>query len=104
MLESRPVMQDPGTGRIPRVLTDRQIAGLMAQSGCLVVGLLLAAVLAGIWLDRTLNTRPLLTLILVLGTVPVTIFLLFRISMRAISSVKPGAPRAPKDRNDDDEA
>jgi F0F1-type ATP synthase assembly protein I len=74
----------------------------MAQSGCLVVAMVLVAVVAGIWLDRVLGTRPVLTLLLVLGSVPVTLFVLFRIATQAISAVKPPAAHTTKDRNDND--
>jgi F0F1-type ATP synthase assembly protein I len=102
MLESSAVTQKPGPDRTPRILTESQIAGLTAQSGCLVVGLVLIAVVLGIWLDRLLNTRPLITLALVLGSMPLTIYLLFRIAMRATAAGRQAAPRAEKDRNDHD--
>ena len=75
----------------------------MTQSGCLVVGLVLVAVVAGIWLDRALGTRPVLTLVLVLGSVPLTLLLLFRTATRAVSAVKPAAKPAPKVMDDDDD-
>ena len=103
MLESRPVTQKTNPDRNPRISPETQIAGLMAQSGCLVVAMVLVAVVAGIWLDRTLNTRPVLTLLLVLGSVPVTLFVLFRIATQAISAVKPPAAHPRKEPNDDDD-
>ena len=102
MLQSRPVTQKSSQDRTPRILSESQVAGLTAQSGCLVVGVVLVAVVAGIWLDRMLDTRPLITLVLVLGSVPVTIYLLFRIAMRAVAGNRQGAARAGKDRNDHD--
>jgi F0F1-type ATP synthase assembly protein I len=74
----------------------------MAQSGCLVVGVVLAAVVGGIGLDRILDTRPLFTLFLVLGSVPVTLYVLFRMSMRAISAIPPAKPGGKKTEDDDD--
>jgi F0F1-type ATP synthase assembly protein I len=75
----------------------------MAQSGCLVVGMVLAAVVGGIWLDRALNTRPILTLLMVLGSIPVTLFVLFRMARRAVSAVKPAAERGQKVPDDDED-
>lgn len=75
----------------------------MTQSGCLVVALVLVAVVAGIWLDRALGTRPVLTLVLVLGSVPLTLLLLFRTATRAVSAVKPAAKPAQKGMDDDDD-
>jgi F0F1-type ATP synthase assembly protein I len=83
-------MSNSGQKHPPRLMSDAQVAGLMAQSGCLAFGMVLATVVGGIWLDRLLNTRPLMTLLLVLGSVPVTIFLLFRIAMRAVANSRTG--------------
>jgi F0F1-type ATP synthase assembly protein I len=97
------VTQSPGLGKPSRVLTNEQIAGLMTQSGCLVVALVLVAVVGGIWLDRMLGTRPVITLVLVLGSIPLTLFLLFKTATRAISAVKPAAQPAKKVLDDDDD-
>ncbi len=74
----------------------------MTQSGCLVVALVLIAVVAGIWLDRMLGTRPVITLVLVLGSVPLTLLLLFRMASQAMSAVPPPAKPAKKVVDDDD--
>jgi hypothetical protein len=73
----------------------------MAQSGCLVVIVILLAVAAGIWLDRELGTRPVITLVLVLGSVPVALFLLYRMARQAISAVSPAARPVKKVVDDD---
>lgn len=100
MLEFLAEMQNSGNNLPSRILTDAQISGVIAQCGCLVVVMVLVSLGAGIFLDRTFHTRPLLTLLLVLGSVPVTLFLLFRIAMRATSADRQGTGRAEKDRND----
>jgi F0F1-type ATP synthase assembly protein I len=97
------VAETPGSGKPSRVLTNEQIAGLMTQSGCLVVALVLIAVVAGIWLDRVLGTRPVITLVLVLGSVPLTLFVLFRMATQAVSTVKPAVKSAHKVLDDDDD-
>jgi F0F1-type ATP synthase assembly protein I len=75
----------------------------MAQSGCLVVAVILLAVAAGIWLDRELGTRPVIMLVLVMGSVPVTLFLLYRMATQAISAAPPAARPAKKVVDDDSE-
>lgn len=75
----------------------------MTQSGCLVVALVLIAVVAGIWLDRVLGTRPVITLVLVLGSVPLTLLLLFRMATQAMSAVPPPVKPAEKALYDDDD-
>ncbi len=102
MLEFCAVTQKSSQDRTPRLLSESQIAGMTAQSGCLVVGVVMIAVVAGIWLDRVLNTRPLITLALVLGSLPLSIYLLFRIAMQAVKAGRQEVPRADKDRDDHD--
>jgi MFS-type transporter involved in bile tolerance (Atg22 family) len=46
--------------------------------GCLTVLVIGAAILAGLWLDNQFQTKPFITIILVLASVPVTLYLIFR--------------------------
>lgn len=47
--------------------------------GCLTVVVVGVAVFAGLWLDNQFQTKPFLTIILVLASVPVTLYLIFRV-------------------------
>jgi F0F1-type ATP synthase assembly protein I len=87
-------MLEPERNPNPRALSDAQVAGLLAKSGCLVFCIVMGAVLGGILLDRLLNTQPLFTLLLVLGSAPVTLFLVYRFSMRTLAEA-PRTPAAP---------
>jgi len=62
-----------------QVATSLALAGLLGQVGCLTFVIVLGAILAGLWIDTRFDTRPLFTLVLVLGSVPVTLYLMFRI-------------------------
>lgn len=64
------------------------VAGVLAQVGCLTVIILLAALGGGLLLDTQFNSRPLFTLLLVLGSVPVTVYLLFRIVLSGMSRMQ----------------
>jgi MFS-type transporter involved in bile tolerance (Atg22 family) len=64
------------------------MAGVLVQVGCLTVIVLLAALVGGLWLDTRFNTRPLFTLIFVLGSVPITVYLLFRIVLSGMSRLQ----------------
>lgn len=98
-------MQKNGRNLTRQLVTQYQVVGLAAQSGCLVVGVLLAAIVAGIWLDRALDTRPVFTLALVLGSLPLTTFLLFRLAIRTVSSARAAEPPSGGERdNSADEA
>jgi F0F1-type ATP synthase assembly protein I len=100
VLKSPFVKQETNPKPVPGGWNDSQIAGLVAQTGCLVVSFVLVMVFAGIWLDRVLNTRPMLTLLLVLGSMPFSIYILMRIAQRAVAKNRPLPARA--DRKQDD--
>jgi F0F1-type ATP synthase assembly protein I len=99
------VTQNPEETQRPRMLSDAEIFGLLAQTGCFVFLAVIASVLAGIWLDRVLNTRPLFTLLLVLGGSPFTLYALYRFALRAAARTRQNPPRsaAKGTRVDDDE-
>lgn len=61
------------------------VGALLGQVGCLTLVVILVALVAGLWLDRQLDTRPLFTVLLMLGSVPVTIFLMIRVVLAGAS-------------------
>ena len=65
------------------------LASIAGQVGCLTLVIIFLALFAGLWLDRYLDTRPLFTIVLLIGSVPVTLFLMFRVVRAATSRIKP---------------
>jgi hypothetical protein len=63
------------------------IAGILGQVGCVTLLVIAAALGAGLWLDTQLNSKPLFTLILMLGSVPVTIYVMVRIVLGGMARV-----------------
>jgi F0F1-type ATP synthase assembly protein I len=59
------------------------IAGVIGQVGCLVVLLVGLALGVGMLIDRFLGTDGLFTVLLMLGSVPATLYLTVRVSMAA---------------------
>lgn len=55
------------------------LLGVIGQVGCLTLVIILVALVAGLWLDNQFQTRPLFAIVLILASVPVTIFLMFRV-------------------------
>jgi hypothetical protein len=49
----------------------------VGQVGCLTLIIVIAALLAGLWLDDLFATRPVITILLMVGSVPVTLFVTF---------------------------
>ena len=60
----------------------------------LVAGITLVVIfvslLAGLWLDKILNSKPWFTISLILLAIPVTLFLTFRIVKMATGKIQPG--------------
>ena len=68
------------------------LAGLAGQVGFLTLVIVFAALFGGLWLDRRFETKPLFTILFLIGSVPVTIFVMFRVAMSAVAKIKPTAP------------
>ena len=65
------------------------LASIAGQVGCLTLVIIFVALFAGLWLDRYFATRPLFTIVLLIGSVPVTLFLMFRVVRAATNRIKP---------------
>jgi hypothetical protein len=61
--------------------------GLAGQIGCVIPLIILAAVLGGVWLDRHFDTGHVLTLLLLLASLPLSIYLTFVMAMRAVKEI-----------------
>jgi hypothetical protein len=83
-------------------------AGLAGQIGCVVPAIILGSVLLGLWLDKTFETGKVITLIMVLGSLPVSIYLTFRLAMRAVKeinqSMQPPASSKPNPPKEDEKS
>jgi len=60
---------------------------LASQVGFAVVGVVLLAVLLGVWLDKTLGTKPVFTILLLLGSGPVSMYLVLRLANAAVAKI-----------------
>jgi len=73
---------------------DMRFVGVGAQVGCLTLIIVFLAVFGGLWLDRLFGTRPLLTLLFVLGSAPLSLVLTFWTATRSIRSLSSPPPAA----------
>ncbi|MBE3119359.1 MAG: AtpZ/AtpI family protein [Candidatus Atribacteria bacterium] len=55
----------------------------------LTLVVIFAALFAGLWLDKILDSKPLFTIVLVLVSIPVTLFLTFRVVRTATARIQP---------------
>lgn len=103
VLQCHAVTQRPEEKARPRTLSDIQIGSLIAQTGCLALALVIGSVAGGILLDRALGTRPMFTLLLVLGSAPLTMFVLYRFAMRTVGKPQNDGPTGVKGSHVDDD-
>lgn len=68
------------------------LAGIIGQVGCITVILVAIALGAGVLLDNLLGTRPVFTILLLVGSVPVTLYLIVRMSLTAVGRLQPPPP------------
>jgi F0F1-type ATP synthase assembly protein I len=62
------------------------------QVGCVTLIIVFGALFAGIGIDKLFGTKPIFTLILTLGSAPLSLFITYRLAMRAVRSVTPSKP------------
>jgi len=55
------------------------LVGVIGQVGCLTLLIISVALIAGLWLDNQFQTRPLFALVFILASVPLTLYLMFRV-------------------------
>ena len=61
------------------------LASVVGQIGCITVIIIALALGGGILLDRFLDTRPIFTILFLVGSVPVTLFITVRVGLMAAS-------------------
>jgi F0F1-type ATP synthase assembly protein I len=64
------------------------LAGIVGQIGCITVIIIALALGAGVMIDRFLDTRPIFTILFLVGSVPVTLFVTVRVSLMAASRAR----------------
>ncbi len=65
------------------------LASIAGQVGLLTLVIIFVALFAGLWIDGQMDSKPLFTIILLVASVPVTVFLMFRVVRSATSRIKP---------------
>jgi ABC-type transport system involved in cytochrome c biogenesis permease subunit len=64
------------------------LAAVAAQVGCLTLVIVLAALFGGLWLDNRFDTKPIITVALMVLSVPVTLVAMFWIVRSATSRIQ----------------
>jgi F0F1-type ATP synthase assembly protein I len=61
---------------------------MVGQVGCLTLVIILASVFGGLWLDKTFNTKPVFTLVLLLAGIPVSVLVMLVVARRTLARLK----------------
>lgn len=77
------------------------LAAVAGQVGCLTLLIVLIALFGGLWLDNRFDTRPLFTIILMIGSVPVTLVAMFWVVRATTSRIRSSVAQEPKDLKED---
>ncbi len=72
------------------------LAVIAGQVGCLTLVIVIVALLAGLWLDSHLGTKPTFTLVFVLASIPISILSMLFYTRATIKRIKtqPGKPKS----------
>jgi F0F1-type ATP synthase assembly protein I len=65
------------------------LAAVASQVGCLTIVIIVGALIAGLQLDKLFATKPLFTIIFMIVSMPVTLFLMIWVVKSATSRIKP---------------
>ncbi len=73
------------------------------QVGCATLIIVFAALFAGIGLDKLLGTKPVFTLLLTLGSAPISLYISYRLAMRVVNNANPKTPIASQPKPSEEE-
>ena len=105
MNQSTPPSNKPNAAQYVQSMAFVSVGG---QVGCLTLVIVLVALFGGLALDRIFGTKPVFTIILLLGSAPLALYLTFWVAMRSIKNLTPPASPAagqarPQNEEDDSE-
>jgi hypothetical protein len=76
------------------------IVGVFGQVGFLTLFIIAVALFGGLWLDKTFDTRPTFTILLMIASVPVSLVLMYKVVMWATSRIKSADNKTPNPQED----
>jgi F0F1-type ATP synthase assembly protein I len=65
------------------------LAAVTGQVGCITVVMIFGSLIAGLWLDRSFETKPLFTILLMVCSMPITLYIMFRVVQGATKRMQP---------------
>lgn len=77
----------PGNDQKQKIL-NMTLAALVGQVGCLTVAIILIALLGGMYLDNLFDSKPSFTIGLLIGSIPVSMFVMLFVSRATVKKIK----------------
>jgi hypothetical protein len=71
-----------------QTILNLSLAVVAGQVGCLTLFIVLGAVLLGLWLDSQFGTKPVITFIAVIASIPVSVIAMLVVVRAAVSKIK----------------
>jgi hypothetical protein len=68
------------------------LTSVAAQVGCLTLVIVLLAVFGGLWLDARFQSRPIITIVLLVASIPVSLIIMLFVVRQATSRIKVSSP------------
>jgi F0F1-type ATP synthase assembly protein I len=65
------------------------LAAVAGQVGCMTLVIIFGALIAGLWLDRSFSTKPLFTILFMIASMPITLYVMFRVVNGATRRIRP---------------
>ncbi|NJD60419.1 MAG: hypothetical protein C3F13_04990 [Anaerolineales bacterium] len=84
--------QPPEASKGKQTVNNLALFSVGAQVGCATLLIVFASLFIGIGLDKLLGTKPIFIILFVLGSAPLSIYLTYKLAMRAVKNTVPQAP------------
>jgi hypothetical protein len=78
--------KEPGKKPAQYIL-NTTVAVVAGQAGCLTLVIIFLALFAGLWIDQLFDSRPLFTILLMVGSAPVTFIVILWVVRRAAARI-----------------
>lgn len=82
------IRKDPEKPDRKTSVINMTLAILAGQVGFLTLVIVLAAILGGLWLDSRFQTRPVITIILMIASIPISVLLMLAVVRGAVARIK----------------
>jgi hypothetical protein len=73
------------------------IVGLLGQVGCITLLIILGALFLGLWLDARFGTRPVITIVVLIASIPISLLIMFAVVRMGLARLKPQSDEIKQD-------